>query len=164
MNRKRQCFNPRTSPSEITVRMDTKQLLDFLRQHRLAVEASVSIKESPQAAVVGIAITDRLEIVFDTVDSTRKAQNLRRNPRLAFVIGGLTNGEERTVQYEGIADEPSGAELERIKAVYYHAYPDGPSRLSWPGLIYVRVRPSWIRYTDYTVEPTQIVEFTAEEL
>jgi len=145
-------------------KVGTTKLLAFLRQHRLAVEASVSPAHTPQAAVVGIAVTDRFEIVFDTVDSTRKAHNLRRNPRLAFVIGGLTKGEERTVQYEGVADEPSGAELERLKAIYYSVYPDGPSRLSWPGLIYVRVRPIWIRYTDYTVEPTEIVEFSAEDL
>jgi uncharacterized protein YhbP (UPF0306 family) len=144
--------------------MEPRELLEFLRQHRLAVEASVSPTDSPQAAVVGIAVTDRFEIVFDTVDSTRKARNLRRNPRLAFVIGGLTGGEERTVQYEGIADEPSGSELERLTTVYYQVYPDGPSRLSWPGLIYVRVRPTWIRYTDYTLDPTKIIEFTAGEL
>ena len=123
----------------------------------------MSASQSPQAAVVGIAVTDRFEIVFDTLDSSRKARNVRRNPRLAFVIGGVTDGEERTVQYEGIADEPSGEELERLKAIYYSVYPDGPSRLSWPGLIYVRVRPTWIRYTDYTVEPPEILEFSAED-
>jgi hypothetical protein len=143
--------------------MDVRRLLDFLRRHRLAVEASVSATSRPQAAVVGIAVTDRFEIVFDTLDSTRKAQNLRLNSRVAFVIGGLA-GEEITVQYEGIADEPAGLERERLKAVYYQAYPDGPSRLSWPGLVYVRVRPTWIRYTDYTVDPTEIAEFTADEL
>ena len=84
--------------------------------------------------------------------------------RLALVIGGWLAGDERTVQYEGIADEPSGAELERLKQVYYSAYPDGPSRLSWPGLIYVRVRPTWIRYSDYTVNPPEIVEFRPEQL
>ena len=144
--------------------VDPAQLLEFLSGHRLAVEASVTASGGAQAAVIGVAVTDRFEIVFDTVDSTRKAQNLRRNPKLALVIGGLAAGEERTVQYQGIADEPSGMELERIQQVYYKAYPDGPSRLSWPGLIYVRVRPTWIRYTDYTVDPPLIVEFTAEQL
>ena len=43
--------------------------------------------------------------------------------------------------------------------MYYAAYPDGPSRLSWPGLIYVRVRPTWIRYSNYSVDPPEIVEF-----
>lgn len=117
-----------------------------------------------QAAVVGVAITDRFEVVFDTLESTRKAENLRRNSKLAFVIGGLVDGDGRTVQYEGIADEPSGSELERIKQAYYAVYPDGPTRLSWPGLMYVRVRPMWIRYWDYNVDPPHVAEFTAEQL
>lgn len=144
--------------------MDAKNLLEFLREHRLAVQASASATNKPQAAVVGYAVTDRFEIVFDTLGSTRKAQNLRRNAQLALVIGGLIAGDERTVQYEGIADEPSGEELERLKNVYYAVYPDGQSRLSWTGLIYVRVRPTWIRYSDYNVDPPQIVEFGAEQL
>src|SRR6185295_2242878 len=144
--------------------MDAKELLEFLRRHRLAVQASVSATNGPQAAVVGFAVTDQFEIVFDTLDSSRKARNLRQNSRLALVIGGSNDGEEQTVQYEGIADEPSGADLERLKQVYYAAYPDGPSRLSWPGLIYVRVRPTWIRYSNYSVDPPEIVEFSAQQL
>jgi len=153
--------------------MSPRALLDFLRSHRLAVEASVSPTGAAQAAVVGFAISDQFEVVFDTLESTRKAQNLRQNPKIALVIGGLTEPgmpgsagikDERTVQYEGIADEPSGAELDQLKQVYYTAYPDGPGRLSWPGLIYVRVRPTWLRYSDYTIDPPAIVEYGAGEL
>jgi general stress protein 26 len=144
--------------------MDAKLLLEFLRRHRLAVQASVSEEGSPQAAVVGYAVTEKFEIVFDTLESTRKAQNLRKNPKVALVIGGLSEGEESTVQYEGVADEPSGEELERLKKVYYEAYPDGPSRLSWPGLIYVRVRPKWIRYSNFSVNPPEIVGFSSDQL
>ena len=144
--------------------MDASGLLRFLREHRVAVEASVSSSHLPQAAVVGIAFTDEFEIVFDTVESSRKAINLRRNPRLAFVVGGLNEGDERTVQYEGIADEPSGAELDHLKQVYYAVYPDGPSRLSWPGLVYIRVRPTWIRFSDYSVDPPLIEEFEPAQL
>ena len=153
--------------------MSPRALLDFLRSHRLAVEASVSPTGAAQAAVVGFAISDQFEIVFDTLESTRKAQNLRQNPKIALVMGGLTApgmpgaagiNDERTVQYEGIADEPSGPEPEQLKQVYYAAYPDGPSRLSWPGLIYVRVRPTWLRYSDYTLDPPAIIEYGAGEL
>jgi len=145
--------------------MDKKQeILEFLRVHRLAVQATASIDGRPQAAVVGYAITDNFEIVFDTLASTRKALNLRANPRLAFVIGGLKKADERTVQYEGIADEPTGAELDRLKTAYYAVFPDRPSRLNWPGLIYVRVRPSWIRYSDYNSDPPEIVELRAQDL
>jgi len=144
--------------------MTAHDLLKFLRTQRLAVQTSISASGMPQAAVVGVAVSDRFEIVFDTLASTRKAVNLRQNPRAAFVVGGLTEGDERTAQVEGIADEPSGEELERLKGVYYHVYPDGPSRLSWPGLIYFRVRPNWIRFSDYTQDPPLIVEFTREQL
>ncbi len=144
--------------------MDANGLLQFLRQHRLAIQASVSVTGAPQAAVVGIAVTDRLELVFDTLGSTRKAQNLRRNPKVALVIGGLMPGDERTAQYEGVADEPVGDELERLKNAYYAVYPDGRSRLSWPGLVYIRVQPTWVRYSDYNSDPPQIVEFSREQL
>ncbi len=139
-------------------------LLEFMRRYRVAVQASVSADGAAQAAVVGIAVTDRFEIVFDTLSSSRKAQNLRRNPKIALVIGGAGEGEERTVQYEGLADEPSGDELERLKQAYYHVYPDGPSRLSWPGLIYVRVRPTWIRVSDFSSSPPLILEYAPAQL
>ncbi len=117
-----------------------------------------------QAAVVGIAITDRFELFFDTLATTRKVHNLRRNPRIAFVIGGLTSGDERTVQYEGVADEPAGTDLARLKQLYFGVFPDGPERQSWPGITYVRVRPTWIRYSDFNRAPPQIVEFAPHQL
>jgi pyridoxine/pyridoxamine 5'-phosphate oxidase len=135
-----------------------------MRLHRLAVQTSVSSEGRPQAAIVGFAVTDQFEIVFDTIETSRKGQNLRKNPKIALVIGGWVTGDERTVQYEGTADEPSGTELERLKQVYYSVYPDGPSRTSWPRLIYVRVRPKWIRYSDYNKDPIEIVEYRAEDL
>lgn len=144
--------------------MRPADLLSFLREHRLAAEASVSGSSGAQAAVVGFAISDAFEIVFDTLDSARKVANLRQHPKLAFVIGGFTPGDERTAQYEGVADEPTGTELERLTEIYYRVYPDGRARRNWPGLIYVRVRPTWIRYSDYNVDPPQIIEFTADEL
>jgi general stress protein 26 len=144
--------------------MTPAALLAFLQQHRLAVQASVSAVIAPQAAVVGIAVTDRFEIVFDTLDSTRKVRNLRTHPAIALVIGGLTPGDERTAQYEGIADEPSGAELERLKAAYFSVYPECRPHLEWPGITYIRVRPTWIRYSDYNAGPPQIVEFSRGDL
>jgi general stress protein 26 len=144
--------------------MTAPELLQFLRGHSLAVQASVSPALAPQAAVVGIAITDRFELIFDTLDTTRKMHNLRRNPKIAFVIGGLTTGDERTVQYEGLADEPAGTELARLKEVYFGAFPDGPERQQWPGITYVRVRPTWIRYSDFNRAPPEIVEFAPHQL
>ncbi len=141
-----------------------RTVLNFMRLHRLAVQASVSSLGAPQASVVGFAVTDQFEIVFDTLATTRKAMNLRNNPLVAVVIGGWVSGDERTVQFEGVADEPTGSELDRVKAAYYEVYPDGRSRATWPALTYIRVRPTWVRYSDFNQNPPEVVEYRGDDL
>jgi len=136
----------------------------FMRSCPYAVQATLSQDASVQAAVIGIAVTDSFEIVFDTVETTRKARNLLANSKIAVVIGGWTPGDERTLQYEGVVDRPGAIELERLKGLYYAAFPDGPKRLSWPGLVYLRARPTWIRYSDFSKEPAEILELNGDEL
>jgi hypothetical protein len=121
-------------------------MLQFIRRHRYAVQASTAADGAPQAAVVGIAVTDELEVLFDTLGTSRKAKNLRREARIALVVGW---DEEQTLQLEGIADEPTGDELQRLKRVYLAAFPDGIEREQWPDIIYVRVRITWARYSDF---------------
>jgi hypothetical protein len=132
--------------------MNDTDLRAFLRSQRWAVQASVSADGTPQAALVGIAVTGSLELLFDTSPKSRKLANLRRDPRIAFVIGGWTDGDERTVQYEGIADLPQGDELERLLETYFEAFPDGRARRA-SGVAYVRVRPRWIRFSDFNRGP-----------
>lgn len=143
--------------------LDRAALLEFLRSQPYAVQASLSEAGGPQAAVVGIVVSDRFEIFFDTLETSRKAVNLRRDPRVAFVMGSTSAGAEQTVQLEGIADEPAGADLERLVELYLAKFPDGKSRQSWPGLIYVRVRPTWIRYSNFAADPPEIAEFQGED-
>jgi len=125
--------------------MKRSDLLTFLREHRLCVQASVDAGGAPQAAVVGYGVSDDLEIVFDTLSTTRKAKNLRQNPRVSLVVW---HGE-RTLQLDGVADEPAGDDLARLKKVYFAAFPDGVERQAWPGITYVRVVPRWARFSDF---------------
>jgi hypothetical protein len=78
------------------------------------------------------------------------------------VIGGFAEGDERTVQFQGIADEPSGDELQQLKELYFSRFPEGRERLSWPGLIYLRARPRWLRFSDFKQTPPEITEFDLE--
>jgi hypothetical protein len=144
--------------------MTAAELLAFMQSRRLAVQASGGPDAAIQAALVGVAVTDAFELVFDTLSTTRKVSNLRARPHAAFVLGGWDAGDERTVQYEGLADEPTGLELERVKAAYFAVWPDGPSRAAWPGLTYLRIRPTWARYSDFNSAPPIIQEFTARDL
>ena len=140
-------------------RMELADLVRFMRQSTLAVQASVTAGGAPQAAVVGFVVSDRGELFFDTSSASRKCQNLRRDPRIALVVGW----DERTVQYEGIADEPTGVELARLKSLYFERFPDGRERERWPDIAYFRVRPRWARFSDFTgaTPSLQVLEFPA---
>ena len=147
-----------TAPPRLNVPITRAVLLQFLRSRRYAVQSSLHPSGAPQSAVVGIAVSDDFEIVFDTLATSRKGQNLRRRGDIAFVIGSLEGKDERTVQYEGRADEPTGAERARLTELYFGVFPDGRERQKWPGLTYIRATPTWLRYSDYNVDPPTIVE------
>lgn len=134
--------------------------LSFLRKHRRGVLSAVSPSGGPEAAVLGVGFTDQLEIIFDTLDSTRKWVNRRHSAKVAFVIGW---DRETTVQYEGIADEPKRAELDRLKEAHFVPYPDGRARQRWAGITYFRLRPGRARYSDFNV-PLTIFEFREADL
>jgi general stress protein 26 len=134
--------------------MEHQALHAFLYRHRYAIVSSVSEAGSPQSALVGIAVTNELEIVFDTLRSTRKYRNLIARPACAVVVGS----GEQTVQFEGIACEPRGDEMLRFREVYFSAWPDGRERLDWPDLTHLVVKPKWIRYSDYDLNPPSICE------
>lgn len=135
--------------------LNVKEVFQFMNNERLAVLATASENGSPEAALMGFAVTPELEIVFDTVKTSRKYPNLKKNPRVAWVIGCTT---ETTVQYEGIADELAAEDLAKYKKTYFGAFPDGPARETWPGITYFVVRPKWVRYCDYHPSRRRIVE------
>jgi len=139
--------------------MTEADLYSFLAKCKLGVLGTIGPGGTPQAALIGIAVTEKLEIVFDTVKSSRKYPNLIARPACSFVIGGWGAGEQ-TVQYEGEAEELKSQDLERYQEIYFRVYPDGPARMTWPGIVYFVVRPKWIRYSDFDQNPPLLREFT----
>ena len=136
-----------------------EDVAQFVAAQQLAVLATLGPDGAPQAALVGFALTDRFELVFDSVDNSRKIGNLRRDPRVAVVIGG-TMHDERTVQVDGSADEPEGDEGERVREAYFRRWPDGRDRVSWPGITHVRITPRWLRFSDWNAAPAVVMEWT----
>jgi pyridoxine/pyridoxamine 5'-phosphate oxidase len=136
--------------------LDRQVALEFIRRHGLGVVATVSPGGAPESALVNLAVSDDLELIFYTLGETRKCTNLRSNPRTAVVIGWES---DRTLQYEGVADEPLDEELEHLKEVYAAARPNASLQMAWPGLVYFRVRPKWLRLSDYG-RPWSVHELT----
>ena len=138
--------------------MTETELHAFLVNCRLGVLGTICPAGTPQSALVGIAVTPQLEIVFDTVKSSRKYPNLIARPACSFVIGGWGQGEQ-TVQYEGEAQELTPPDMEGYREVYFKAWPECLAHMSWPGIVYFVVRPIWIRYSDFDRSPPLIREF-----
>jgi general stress protein 26 len=137
--------------------MNMEEVFKFLDAEKLGVLATARSDGSPEAALMGVVATEELELIFDTVKSSRKYPNLKSNPRVAFVIGCTS---EITVQYEGIAEELEGEALAKYKKIYFAKFTDGPARECWPGIVYFAVRPRWVRYCDYNPETRRIEEKT----
>jgi pyridoxine/pyridoxamine 5'-phosphate oxidase len=113
----------------------------------LGVISTVSNESKPGSALIGIAVSEDLEIVFDTVKTSRKYQNLLQNPAVALVIGW---DNETTLQYEGIAIELTANEAMPYKEIYFEVYPDGRERAqTWPDIVHFKITPKWIRYSDF---------------
>ena len=120
----------------------------------MGVVSTVSATGQPQAAIVGVAVGDALELVFDTLATTRKYANLAREPRVAVVMGE----GELTIQIEGRAEVPTGAQLARVQAIYFATWPDGRDRAAWAHITWVRIQPTWIRVSDFAATPPSIRE------
>jgi len=136
--------------------MTLEEVFDIAKRKRFLVVSTVDETGAPEAALMGFAVTQSNEVVFDTLASSRKAVNLARNPKAALVIGW---DDMVSLQIEGPARRPVGDDLASAKAAYFDAWPDGRAREAWPDIAYVVVKPKWIRYSNYAAGPPVVEEF-----
>ena len=137
--------------------MTLEEVFDIVKRKRFLVVSTVNDSGAPEAALMGYALTQRNEIVFDTMSDSRKAVNLAHRSAAALVIGWDDN---ISLQIEGDARRPSGDDLANAKAAYFRAWPDGRARENWPNIAYFVVKPQWIRYSNYAAGPPVVEEFT----
>ena len=137
--------------------MTLEEVFDIAKRKRFLVVSTVNESGAPEAALMGFAVTQSNEIVFDTLASSRKAVNLAGNPAAALVIGW---DDGVSLQIEGPARRPVGDDLASAKSAYFREWPDGRARENWPDIAYVVVKPKWIRYSNYGAGPPIVEEFS----
>ncbi len=137
--------------------MNTKQkILSFIETQAHMVVATTN-GNAPEAAFVGFASTPELDLVFGTKTNSRKYKNILSHPNVAIVFD---DDKKITVQYEGIISMLSGAELEAYKKIYFQKTPSSKKYENQPNQIYLKVTPTWIRYTNYSNHPDEVFEIT----
>lgn len=139
---------------------DTQKILGFLKKQKLAVISTVDpSRPTPESALIAFAEDDQLCLYFQTGRHTRKAANLRVNPRVSLVIGlGLQDGI--TVQYEGTAAQLTNAsDLAACKQRFVRK--DSPTTEEYfnhPTAIFFKVTPTWIGCSDYSGTCPEVTE------
>lgn len=121
-------------------------LVDYVRANGDAVVSTIGAHGEPQAAYLSITATDAGELVFDARADSRKVANLRRDSRIAVVVGGA---DGTTLQLQGIADFPSAHERQRCAEAYAAAFPQFAASLADESIVVIRVRVDWVRFGDY---------------
>jgi pyridoxine/pyridoxamine 5'-phosphate oxidase len=145
-----------SGPRNAEAVMTLEEVFDIAKTKRYLVVSTLNESGAPEAALMGFALTQAKEVVFDTLSTSRKAVNLARNPAAALVIGW---DENVSLQIEGVARRPVGNDLASAKAAYFGEWPDGRARENWPNIAYVVVKPKWIRYSNYAAGPPIVEEF-----
>lgn len=138
--------------------MDKDTVLAFIKTKKHAVISTCGKNQQPEAALIGFGETDDFELIFGTFKTTKKYKNLKKNNKVAFVIGW--DEDYITVQYEGIASELSRSEIEKYIPLYHKKTPGAAAYKSDPNQTYWKVKPTWIRHSDLSGDEEKIYEFT----
>lgn len=124
------------------------RMLDFLRRHDVAALATVHADRAvPECAIVGIAPTEQLELVFGTAMMNRKYRNLLANPHVALMIGW--SSATGSMQYERVAKEVPRTSRDQYLPYLIASNPDHARFAAMPDQRFFLVRPTWIRFFDF---------------
>lgn len=139
---------------------DKEKIYLFIKHKMLAVIATTNTTTPyPESALVAFTEEPNLTLYFQTHKESRKANNIKGNPHVAFVIG-LELQDKGTVQYQGLAEQL--VEEEEViackKRFLEKKSPTDETFLNRPDAIFFKVTPVWIGYWDYSGEKTQVIE------
>jgi len=142
---------------------DQKRVLTFINNYHLAVVTTTDLQNPyPESALVAFVCNETFEFFFQTNKFSRKAENIKKNQHVAFVLG-LGLHDLGTIQYQGRVEQLAAKrDIERCKK---HFIASGsptaePKYLDHPDALYFKVTPRWIGYHDYTKKKTNVIELT----
>ena len=135
------------------------KILTFLQTCPMASISTISADGIPQSAIIAFARTSNFEIIFETFYDTRKYANLAKNPHIALATG-FSPTVHVTFQYEGMAIEMKTPEDIRWCKEQFKKKdtPCSDEFLEHPKVTFWKVKPTWLRYSDYTGPVPVIVE------
>lgn len=137
-----------TDSNNLDPKIQRKIVLDFLASHKVGVFSTLNPEGLPEAAAMAYSQNDKLELIFQTPNTTRKYHNLQHNPHMAVVVGWSLD-DFITLQYEGVAREVVDDQERRLLASPHAAKNEISGRyVDIPENKFFVVSPTSIRYSD----------------
>lgn len=126
--------------------MNIEQIKEFMDSFETCVISTVDV-DQPQAATVGFSVDDDFKLLVATNQSTRKAKNLRQNPKVAITIG--FEGA-KTLQLEGRAEKVDKELMSERVELHLNKVPAAKRFAGDVGQEYYLIVPLWLRFSDFT--------------
>lgn len=137
--------------------IDKNMILSILKRNKYCVLATASSTAKTQLAVVSYTVTDDFTILMSTNPHTRKTANIATNNQASIVIGGTDGSVE--IQIDGqirFLEEPQATQS---RNTILTIHPELKDYISDTNKI-IEFKPIWLRYSDFTVRPPEILEIT----
>lgn len=135
-----------------------QELLEFLDAQQVCVLSTQGNEGYPNSATVAFSNTRDLAFVIGTSTASRKAANIRSNPKVAM---NITHEFDRlTVQLEGDARELTAEEFNATYATFH--FQKLPQSLPYKDItdqVYILITPVCLKMSDVSVKPWIVVKF-----
>lgn len=135
---------------------DKKDLLLMLKNNKLSILSTASLSGKTESAIMAMVVKDDFTILMSTEPTSRKMINIKSNPQVSVIIGGLNN--DPSVQIDGqikILNEEETSEACNYMLV---ARPELKEYGIETATI-MAITPLWMRYSDFSKNPPEIIEF-----
>lgn len=141
---------PDSSGAEV---LDLGAFRDAVSAAPRAVLSTVGEHGGPQSALLDLAVTESGHLLLNTIVPSRKLDSIRRDPRVAVVIGL----DAVSLQIEGVAELPLSEDDRRAWGdAYRDAFPG--ARVHVRGFEVIRIGVRWLRLYDTRPDPARVLE------
>ena len=130
----------------------TQKIFNYLQSHNVLTLATVSPDGKPLAHTV-VYVSEGATVYFGTYKDTRKAQNILKNPSVAYTVDedyadwDKIQGVQMTGMAAMLTDQK---ELERIMKKYVEKFPQAADFPPDPDMVLIKIESLRGYFLDYT--------------
>lgn len=130
---------------------------EVIKTNDLCVLSTVNSDGRSQSAVMAYTPWKENILLMNTEATTKKLKNIQTNPYVSVTIGGLKG--DPALQLEGTASILAGTDEVVAKKYMLSVNPKLADYFSPTGK-FVAITYTWVRFSDFSSNPPQILEFT----